>query len=113
MNQEPVIQDCDASRTFISGGHDDPQSGFAWCNTETGVVNRVATYREGIGWFHVGHVLEIIPDDNVRQFRLNEGRVFRTVYAVLREHYAENPQLFVKEILAPVMNQAVSRRWKH
>jgi hypothetical protein len=101
------------SRTFIPGDSDDPQSGFAWCNTEPGVVNRVAHYHDGVGWFHVGHVLEIIPADEVRRFRLNEGRLFRTVYTVLREHYAENPESFVKEILAPAMNHAaLSRRQK-
>jgi len=97
---------------FIPRGSDDPQAGWAWCNTESGVVNRVAHYHDGIGWFHVGHVLEIIPDDEVRQFRLNEGRRFRVVYAVLRAHYTENPELFVKEILAPAMNEVLSRRRK-
>ena len=83
-----------AGSVFIPGSPDDPRSAWAWCNTETGVVNRVVRYRDeiaksfGCGWLgHAGHVLEIIPPNEVRHFQLDRERRFRVVYMLLRERY--------------------------
>ncbi len=107
------------SHLFIAGGTDDPRCGFSWCKTGDGVTNRVVQYLDeiaksfGCGWLgHAGHVHETITEDEVHEFRLNWGRRYRVVYSVLRAHYTEYPELFVREVLAPIMNQAALSKKK-
>jgi|SRR5208282_5129270 len=97
---------------FIAGSLDDPRSGWAWCKTETGVVNRVAHYHDEIGWFHVGHVLEIISPEEVDEFHLSWGRKYRVAYALLRARYADDPETFCREILVPAMNRSALSKMK-
>lgn len=104
-------------KVFLNGSPGDPGHGYAYCQTCQGESDRVIHYISNYGWLgHATHVLELIPDNEVLEFGIDApgfaGRRNRLVYCFCRARYAENVELFCREIFAPVINQALKTRKK-
>jgi hypothetical protein len=101
-------------KDFANGSPRDPGRGWAWCQTCQGESGRVVHYIMNWGWLgHESHLFELIPESEVLEFGLDApgllGRKRRLAYCSMRTRYSNDPERFIREVLAPLSK---SRRRK-
>ena len=103
-------------KTFLINGPEDPCDGYAFCLSCISLAGRVVHFISGYGWLgHASCLLSPIPESEVVEFGLDasgfQGRRNKLAYSCLRARYGDDPELFCREILAPVLNQTL-KSWK-